>query len=101
MSGAGTVLGVLLGRRNTRSMSTAASKRSRTKKAQRRLEAAQRKAGGEAEDLEELEADLSTAVADVAAEWAQKAADIDVVEIGLEKSDIDVADLTLVWLPVR
>ncbi len=101
MSGAGTVLGVLLGRRNTRSMSTAASKRSRTKKAERRLEAAQRKAGDEAEDLEELEEDLASAVADVAAEWTDKAADIEVIEIGLEKSDISVADLTLVWLPVR
>lgn len=100
LSGAGTVLGVLLGRKNTRSMSTAASKRSMTRKAERRLEAAERKAGDEAEDIDALEADLAEAVADVIARWTEKADDVDTLEIGLEKTDVAVDDPTLVWIPV-
>lgn len=100
MSGAGTVLGVLLGRKNTRSMSTAASKRSQTRKAERKLETAHGKVTDEVEDLEELEADVAEAVAEIADEWEQKAGDIESVEIGLEKTDVAVSDLTLVWVPI-
>ncbi|MEE9298553.1 MAG: DUF87 domain-containing protein [Acidimicrobiia bacterium] len=99
VSGAGTVLGILLGRRSTRSMSTTASKRSMTRKAERRLKSARRKVGDEAEDLEELEADLAEDVAEITEEWEEKAADIDAIEIGLEKTDVAVGDLVLVWLP--
>ncbi len=100
MSGAGTVLGVLLGRKNTRSLSTATSKRSMTRKAERRLETAQRKVDDEVEDLADLEADLTEEVADIAAVWADKAADIETVEIGLEKTDVNIGSLALVWIPV-
>jgi len=100
MSGAGTVLGVLLGRKSTRSLSTAASKRSMTRKAERRLGKAQRDVGDKAEDLEELEADLADDVADITAEWSDKASDIETVEIGLEKTDVNVDSLMLIWIPV-
>lgn len=100
MSGAGTVLGVLLGRRSTRSLSTAASKRSKTRKAERKLESMQHKVGDETEDLQELEADIAEDIAEIGAEWVEKAADIETIEIGLEKSDVIVDSLTLVWLPV-
>ena len=99
MSGAGTVLGVLLGRKNTRSLSTATSKRSLTRKAERRLDSAKRKVGAEAEDLAELEADLAGDVTEIAATWADKAADIENVEIGLEKMDVSVESLVVVWIP--
>jgi len=100
ISGADTILGVILGRKNARSMSTAASKRSMTRKAEHRLESAQRKAGDEMEDLKELEANLAKEVADIADDWAERAADIETVEIGLEKTDISVDSLTLLWIPV-
>ena len=99
VSGAGTVIGVLLGRKSTRSMSTAATKRSRTRKAEHRLESVRERVTDEVEDLEELEADLADAVAEISAEWEDKAADIETVEIGLEKSDVSVEDLILVWIP--
>jgi len=99
MSGAGTVLGVLLGRKNTRSLSTATSKRSMTRKAERRLDSAQRKVGEETEDLAELEADFADDVAEIAATWADKATDIENLEIGLEKTDISIESLMLVWIP--
>ncbi len=100
MSGAGTVLGVLLGRKNTRSLSTATSKRSMTRKAERKLESAQRKVGDEVEDIDELERGMAQEVAEIAEEWAEKAADIETIEIGLEKTDISVDSLSLVWVPV-
>ncbi len=100
MSGASTVLGVLLGRKNTRSLSAATSKRSMTRKAERRLKSAQRKVGDEGGDIDELEQDMAQEVAEIAAEWADKAADIETIEIGLEKSDVSVDSLSLVWVPI-
>jgi len=100
VSGAGTVLGVLLGRRNSRSMSTASRKRSMTRKAERKLQQAERKVGQEAEDLEELEADMAAEVAEITDEWAEKAADVETFEIDLEKNDIEVDELTLLWVAV-
>ncbi len=100
ISGAGTVLGVLLGRRNTRSISTATSKRSMTRKAERRLHAAQRKVGNEMDDIDELERDMAKDVHEIAAEWANQAAEIETIEIGLEKTDVSVDSLSLVWIPI-
>jgi hypothetical protein len=100
MSGAGTVLSVLLGRKSTRSMSTATSKRSMTRKAERKLETAETKVTAEVEDLEDLESDLAGDVSDIAADWADKASDIEPVAIGLEKTDIRVESLQLVWIPI-
>jgi hypothetical protein len=99
MSGAGTVLGVLLGRKNTRSLSTATSKRSMTRKAERRLDSAQRKVGEEAEDLAELEADFAEDVAEIASHWAEKATDVENLEVGLEKTDISIESLVIGWIP--
>ncbi len=33
-------------------------------------------------------------------EWEEKAGDIETLEVGLEKQDIDVVGVTLVWVPV-
>lgn len=99
MSGAGTLIGVLLGRKRTTSMSTAASKRSMTRKAEQRLSTARDEVTDEIEDLHELEADLVEEVAGIREEWAQRAAEVETLEIGLEKSDISLERMTLVWVP--
>lgn len=100
VSGAGTVIGVLLGRRSTRSMSTAASKRRQTRTAERRLERARDRVTDEVEDLEELEDDLAADLAEIVEEWETKAEDVEPMEIGPDKSDISVGELMLVWVPV-
>ena len=51
--------------------------------------------------LEDLEDDLAEALADIDAEWTAKAAAIEPFEVGLEKNDIDVDEVVLVWLPVE
>jgi hypothetical protein len=100
-SGLGTVIGVLLGgRRSTGSLGTIASKRSMTRKAQQRRAGAEARLTGKLEDLEELEDDLAEELADIRTAWAAKAAEIDELEIPLEKSDIVVDEVAVVWVPV-
>jgi hypothetical protein len=93
-------IGVLMGRRSTRSASTVASKRRQTRTAERRLEKAHAKVTDEVEDLDELEADLTEDLAEITEEWSEKAAAIETMEIGLEKTDVSLTDLRLVWVPV-
>jgi hypothetical protein len=52
------------------------------------------------QDLLDLEADLAAEVEAIEAEWDQKAALIEEVHIPLEKTDVKVAELKLVWVPV-
>lgn len=100
VTGAGTILGVLMGRRNSRSLSGAASKRSMTRRAEQRAYTAETKAAAKVESLEALEADLTDAVTEVTSEWQTKAESIERVDIGLEKTDIAIEPPVLIWIPV-
>jgi len=100
-SGVGTLIGVLLGgRRSTGSLGTIASKRSMTRKAQQRRAGAEARLTGKVEDLEELEDDLAEELADIKAEWDAKAAEIEALDIPLEKGDVAVDEVAVVWIPV-
>ncbi len=48
--------------------------------------------------IEDLENDLQEAIADIDAEWSEKASSIEPLEVGLEKTDISVDDMSLLWL---
>ncbi len=100
VSGASTLFGVLMGRRNSRSLSSAATKRSMTRRAEQRAYTAEAKAAAKAESLEALEADLADAVAIVTAEWQAKADQVEPMAIGLEKTDVTVETPVLIWVPV-
>ena len=100
VSGAGTLIGVLTGRRNSRSLSGAATKRSMTRRAEQRAKSAESKAAAKQEGLEALEADMTTAVTEVTSAWQAKAAAVETVEIGLEKTDVTVEPPVLIWVPV-
>ncbi len=99
VSGAGTLIGLLTGKRSTRSLSSAAAKRSMVRKAEQRLQTAESKYTGLIGDLEELGDELDEEILGIDAEWRAKAGEIDTVEIGLEKSDISVDEIALVWIP--
>ncbi len=99
-SGANTLLGVLQGRRRATALSTAMSKRSMTRRAEQRVASAEAKIAKEQDDVDEIEAEMSAAVADITAKSADQAADIETLEIGLEKTDISVEPPVLVWVPV-
>jgi len=101
MSGVGDLLGGLLrGRVSSRTLGRAASRRAASKKAQVRLTTARQKADAKRRDLIELERDLQDELISIQEEYDTLAAAIEPLEIGLEKSDIRVADVKLVWVPV-
>ena len=52
------------------------------------------------EALDDLEDDLAEDYGEITEKWEEIAADIETIEIGLEKSDIHVEELALLWIPV-
>lgn len=104
---AGGLLGGLLGgRRSTRSIITGGLRRSQSKgrmvaKAEERLKTAENRYNELLEDREELENTLSEDLFGIQQEWSDKASDINAMTVGLEKTDISIDDITLVWVPVE
>ncbi|QGG94202.1 ATP-binding protein [Actinomarinicola tropica] len=106
ISGAGDLLGSLLGgRRSTRSMlgkvKGASSRRRSASTAEARVEAALAKVEQKEMELAELESELTDAMADIAAEWDATAEQVEEIEVGLEKADITVRQLSVVWVPIE
>jgi hypothetical protein len=105
LSGAGDLLGSLLGSRRSaggiaRKVGSVARRRGRSNEASKRVESASNRVEEKVRALADLEADMADAVAAIAEEWDSKAAAIEPLEVPLEKSDIRIADLALVWVPV-
>jgi len=104
---AGGLLGGLLGgRRSTRSMVTGGIRRSQSKgrmaaKAEERLKTAENRYGELMEDREELEDSLSEDLFEIQNEWSEKALEIESMTVGLEKTDISIDDVALVWIPIE
>ncbi len=100
LSGAGDIIGVLFGGK-TRSnpLGQAARRRSAASQARARAENAKATLTEDQVELETLKADLEDEVADLEDEFAAKSESIEEVEIPLEKSDVRVVELKLVWIP--
>jgi hypothetical protein len=92
------------GRRSVRSITNvlggAGSRRGRANTAKTRVEAAGARVTDKQAAIEDLEAELADELLDLAAGWDEKAANVEPVEIPLEKTDVRVSDLAVVWLPV-
>ena len=100
-SGIGDLLGAFLkGRLGSTTMSKAASRRTASRKAKARLETAEVKLGTRQQDLVELEQELEEALINIQEEFDAMVAEMDTLDIGLEKTDIRVAEVKLVWVPV-
>jgi hypothetical protein len=103
---AGGLLGGLLGgRRSTRSIITGGIRRSQSKgrmanRAEERLKTAENRYNELMEDREELEDALREDLFEIQNEWSEKASEIVSMSVGLEKNDIRVDDVVLVWIPV-
>ena len=109
LSTAGSILGGLLGGRRSRggllgsilgSAGTAAGRRSRTAAAGDRVDAAQNKVEALHQQLDDLEAELTKEVTDIDAKWMAAAKNVTTVPVSLERTDVDVTQLALVWIPV-
>ncbi len=100
VSGAGTLIGMFLGgRRSTRSLSTIASKRSQTRRTEERRRTAEARLADEQEDIVELEDQLAADLEEIWTTWRDHATEIEPLEVGLEKNDIDVSSLRVFWAP--
>jgi hypothetical protein len=100
LSGAGDIIGVLFGgRKRSNPLGGAARRRSASSQARARAENAKAALDEDKAELAELQADLEDEVADIEDELAAKAESIEEVEIPLEKTDIRVTDLRLLWVP--
>ena len=100
LSGAGDIIGVLFGGRSrSNPLGQAARRRSAASQARARAENAKATLSEEQAELEALRADLDDEVADLEEEVAAKVESIEEVEIPLEKTDVRVAELKLVWVP--
>jgi hypothetical protein len=100
LSGAGDLLGALLGgRRRSNPLGGAARRRVASQRARTRAEAASQSVDEEQAELVELEDELAEEIASVTDELQAKAARVEEVEIPLEKTDIRVTDLRLLWVP--
>ena len=100
-----SVLGGLLGGRSrTRGLASAArrmSSGSRQKAStEARLDTARNRVAEKVEDLDELESQLADAILDIESEWVEKSRVVETFEVPLEKTDINVSDVMLVWIPV-
>jgi hypothetical protein len=109
LSTAGSILGGLLGGRRSRGgllgsilgkAGGAAGRRTRTATAGDRLDAAENKLEGLHQQLEDLEAELTREVTDIDAKWMATAKNITALQVGLERTDVNVTQLALVWIPV-
>jgi hypothetical protein len=105
LSGVGDLLGSILGGRGSarsiaRGMGTAARRRGRSGEAAQRVETASNRVEEKLQALADLEADMADELAAIVDEWDAKETAVEPLEVPLEKSDIRVADLSLVWIPV-
>lgn len=102
--GAGSLLGAVLGgRRNARSMARDVGRvltgRNRSGEASTRVQSARNRVEERQQALVDLEADLAEELTAIDDEWTAKAAEIETVDVPLEKGDITVTALSLVWVP--
>ncbi|MBA2337211.1 MAG: ATP-binding protein [Acidimicrobiia bacterium] len=99
MSGAETLINILTGRGTSRAAGKAARNRSSTRQREARLDSAKETALSEWDAMAELDAELAAEVEDIDRRWSEAADHVEHLEVRLEKSDIHLDELVLLWLP--
>jgi hypothetical protein len=97
-----SVLGSILGGRNSTTTIARSAGRAATRgsSSAQRIRTIENRIDEKNLAIEDLEDDLQEAVAEIDAEWDQKAGAIEPLGITLEKNDISVDEVSLLWLPV-
>jgi hypothetical protein len=101
IDGASSVINILLGRKSTRSITGSARSRRARQSKEARLQSAQAKAEDKYAEVQRLEDELVEELEEINDRWEDAGESIEDMEVGLEKSDIHVAEIGLVWLPVE
>ncbi|MCB0215028.1 MAG: DUF87 domain-containing protein [Chloroflexi bacterium] len=107
MAGAGDLIGALLGGRSSsakiaraaRSITGVSARRSQTARTGERLDSAVEKRDAKQEEIEAIETELAEEITAIDARWRDLAQAIEALAIGLERNDVDVDEVALVWLP--
>jgi len=104
MSTAGSILGGMLGGRSSRgglmgTIGRAMGRRSRASADSERVDEARNKVGRLEQDLAEVEAELAEEVTEIDTRWGASAATVTTMSIALERTDVEVAELVLAWVP--
>jgi hypothetical protein len=68
--------------------------------AERRVETASRKVQEKVAEYERVQAEFHSEVAAIVEKWDARADTVEEMTIGLEKNDVTVSDLSLVWIPL-
>lgn len=96
-----SVLGLFLGSRSTRGLSSAARRRRTTSSASNRLDLQKTKVSQLEEDLLEIQEELEDKVADIEDTYYEKADNIELFDVRLEKDDIIIAKQAILWKLAR
>ena len=100
VAGAGKLLSMFLrGRASAAGLSGVASRRSMTRRAEERLRTATERQAGQEAEIRDLEDELADELREIMDEWEGRAGAVDAVEIGLEKDDVAVEEIGLLWIP--
>ena len=98
---AGDLLGAFLGGKSgSTALNRAATRRTATAKAQAKAEGEAAKYQAKVEELAELEQELGDEIEEIVAAQGEVSTRVEELEIPLEKTDVRVAELKLVWIPV-
>jgi len=97
-----SVLGSILGGRNSTTTIARSAGRAATRgqSSAQRIRTIENRIEEKNLELEDLEEDLREAVAAIDEEWNEKAGAIEPLEISLEKNDITIDEVGLLWLPI-
>lgn len=94
-----TVLGMFLGRRSSRVLSTAASKRRMTSKAKGDIERTKEEIQDLQAEIQGLEKELEAAADEITRKWAELLDDLTTAEIKPRRTDVDVEVAAVGWMP--
>lgn len=108
IDGASELLGAFLGgRRSSRSMRSAGAsirraskRREATARNRHKTDVARDQYDDAVEAMDDLERQLQVDIDEIGARWSEKAQAIETLEIGLERNDVAMTDVRLVWVPV-
>ncbi len=97
--GAGALISILTGKATTRSVTGSAQRRTATQRTETRLSSAQDKAMSEWEAMAALDAELAAELEEINDRWEARGAAIGQAEIPLERTDVRIDQLVLLWIP--
>lgn len=94
-----SVLGFFVGRRSTRALSRAASRRRMTGKARLDIEESQEEITELKEEIQKLEIELQEEAEEITRKWADLLDEVSTEELTPRRTDVNVRLVALAWLP--